>query len=97
MDELAISRSTSGFMAIAPCVKKLRWRSTIACEMVEIKSGMHEGEPAVRRAKKLEPLVSQAVQACTEFLARLEPGGKVPDRCVFESPNRGPFACDHEL
>ena len=28
----AISRSTSGFMAIAPCVKKLFCRSTIACE-----------------------------------------------------------------
>ena len=28
----AISRRTSGFIAIAPCVKKLFWRSTIACE-----------------------------------------------------------------
>ena len=28
----AISRSTSGFIAIAPCVKKLFCRSTIACE-----------------------------------------------------------------
>ena len=28
----AISRSTNGFIAMAPCVKKFFWRSTIACE-----------------------------------------------------------------
>ena len=54
--------------------------STIACEMLEIKCAMHANDPPPRKAKRIEAAVDTAVEACKDFISRLEPDGVLPSR-----------------
>ena len=66
--------------------------STICSEMLELKCAMHEGEPAPRKLKKIEPAVQAAIDACNAFISRFETDGEMPQR-VDESQERAYVQC----
>jgi hypothetical protein len=70
--------------------------STIACEMLEIKSAMHASEPLPRKLLKLEPAVKVAVDACTEFISRFDAPNGPPER-VEEEQERAYVQCHFHL